>query len=446
VSNEVLGQLPQKFSDLREKVAEGKATQEDFNAVLNLVNDASLSGIKGVSAFITELQKLMGQAVQTTQAVAVMANTIGAAAAMKSPARERAGGVTSDENASPFDDMLPTDGPRIQSRPLIELEGTPWIHEAKGAKGGGGGGSTKQTTTELQELNQALQALNEPFAQATTAYGTLQTALKNGTVDNDEYKASLEAIQEAFMAAGGSSDQWAQIMTTNGKKVADSSKEWSGLVKGFVSDLVGGLRQGKSLWESFGDAVNNVLDKIIDKLLNQFIDAIFTSNKAASGIGGGIGGGAGGGGFLGGILSWFGGLFSAKGNVFDGGVSGFAKGGSFTNSIISSPTAFAFGKGGSNLGIMGEAGPEAVMPLKRGPNGSLGVQMHGGGGAANQNNITIAPVINVEGSSGNEAQDQKQAARISEAVTDAVNKIVDERMLANTAYGGVMKPRGYGGN
>lgn len=31
------------------------------------------------------------------------------------------------------------------------------------------------------------------------------------------------------------------------------------------------------------------------------------------------------------------------------------------------------------MGEMGEAGPEAIMPLKRGPNGSLGVQMHGGG-------------------------------------------------------------------
>lgn len=44
----------------------------------------------------------------------------------------------------------------------------------------------------------------------------------------------------------------------------------------------------------------------------------------------------------------------------------FAKGGSFVNSIVSSPTLFAFGRGGSKLGLMGEAGPEAIMPMSGG--------------------------------------------------------------------------------
>ncbi len=39
---------------------------------------------------------------------------------------------------------------------------------------------------------------------------------------------------------------------------------------------------------------------------------------------------------------------------------------------------FAFAKGG----VMGEAGPEAIMPLKRGPDGTLGVRAQGGGGGA----------------------------------------------------------------
>jgi len=45
----------------------------------------------------------------------------------------------------------------------------------------------------------------------------------------------------------------------------------------------------------------------------------------------------------------------------------YAKGGAFTNSIVNTPTQF-------DMGLMGEAGPEAIMPLKRGPDGSLGVQ------------------------------------------------------------------------
>ena len=57
-------------------------------------------------------------------------------------------------------------------------------------------------------------------------------------------------------------------------------------------------------------------------------------------------------------------ISSAKGNVFGDGA------------LITGPTAVP-------LSIMGEAGPEAVMPLQRGPGGRLGVAMWGG--AANDN-------------------------------------------------------------
>ena len=69
-------------------------------------------------------------------------------------------------------------------------------------------------------------------------------------------------------------------------------------------------------------------------------------------------------------------LESAKGNVFDVGLRQFAKGGTFTNSIVDSPTMFKFAKG---TGLMGEAGPEAIMPLKRDSSGNLGVRSDSGG-------------------------------------------------------------------
>ena len=68
----------------------------------------------------------------------------------------------------------------------------------------------------------------------------------------------------------------------------------------------------------------------------------------------------------------------AKGGVYDAGLQKFGKGGMFTNSIVSSPTLFKFAKG---TGLMGEAGPEAIMPLKRDSNGNLGVRAGGGGGS-----------------------------------------------------------------
>lgn len=63
--------------------------------------------------------------------------------------------------------------------------------------------------------------------------------------------------------------------------------------------------------------------------------------------------------------------FAKGGSFSQGRVLPFAKGG-----VVSSPTSFAM-RGGT--GSMGEAGPEAIMPLARGPDGSLGVRAGGGG-------------------------------------------------------------------
>lgn len=68
---------------------------------------------------------------------------------------------------------------------------------------------------------------------------------------------------------------------------------------------------------------------------------------------------------------------NALGGAYDQGRVAFAKGGTFSNTIVTRPTTFAFANG---AGLMGEAGPEAIMPLKRGANGSLGVQGGSGGG------------------------------------------------------------------
>ena len=78
------------------------------------------------------------------------------------------------------------------------------------------------------------------------------------------------------------------------------------------------------------------------------------------------------------------GLFGfAKGGAFSGGVpvTAFASGG-----VVGGPTLFGM-RGG--LGLMGEAGPEAVMPLKRGRDGKLGVAA-AGGGTTIVNNYNVA--------------------------------------------------------
>ena len=67
--------------------------------------------------------------------------------------------------------------------------------------------------------------------------------------------------------------------------------------------------------------------------------------------------------------------FFADGGVFQGGsqIQAYADGG-----VVGGPTYFPMNDG--RTGLMGEAGPEAIMPLKRGKNGKLGVQAEGGAG------------------------------------------------------------------
>lgn len=117
------------------------------------------------------------------------------------------------------------------------------------------------------------------------------------------------------------------------------------------------------------------------------------------------------GGSGGGLLGFLGGMLGAKssaastvtGSATGSGVMSalqdlgvFAKGDVFTNSpslsqysnqIHSSPKLFAFAKG---AGVFGEAGPEAIMPLTRGPDGNLGVRATGGAGR------TVVPSVNVQ--------------------------------------------------
>ena len=80
------------------------------------------------------------------------------------------------------------------------------------------------------------------------------------------------------------------------------------------------------------------------------------------------------GGLLGGLIA------NARGNVLSGGrVEPFAAGG-----IVNSPVLFPLRHG---TGLMGEAGPEAIMPLARGADGRLGVRLGGGGSASITVNI-----------------------------------------------------------
>lgn len=124
----------------------------------------------------------------------------------------------------------------------------------------------------------------------------------------------------------------------------------------------------------------------------------------------------------------------AKGGAWNGGVQMFAKGGAFTNSILSKPTAFGLAGGGT--GIMGEAGPEAIMPLARGADGSLGVQMVGGTGGGStvvQVNVPVAVTLEDRSSDGMELD----SAALQQNLERQMQGVAERAIAVSWRAGGV---------
>lgn len=124
----------------------------------------------------------------------------------------------------------------------------------------------------------------------------------------------------------------------------------------FADFFITGMQDSEKLGEAFSKMVSSMISDLA-KLFMKMI--IIGSIKKLFNLD--LGGG--------------GGLFSAKGNVISGGNIG-----KFTNKVVAGPTIFNYSglKPFARGGIMGEAGPEAVMPLIRTRGGNLGVRAEGG--------------------------------------------------------------------
>lgn len=153
-----------------------------------------------------------------------------------------------------------------------------------------------------------------------------------------------------------------------------------------------GKQAARNIQDSFADFLFDPFSEGLDGMLQGFAKTVqrmvaeAAAAKIAKNLFGELAGGKGGG-LLGDIFKGItGGLFNANGNVFNqNGLVAFANGG-----VVSSPTLFKFGN--NKNGVMGEAGAEGILPLKRGTNGQLGVQLFGG---SNKTQSPINVVMNI---------------------------------------------------
>lgn len=155
------------------------------------------------------------------------------------------------------------------------------------------------------------------------------------------------------------------IRTNNAMKGLTSALE-NNLTSG-LTDIVSGT---KSVSQGFHDMAASILKDIEQVLIKALIVGPLLRSFGLSGVGGLLGGGASSGNI---VLGGAGGpgqfTTHAHGNMFaNGNVIPFAQGG-----IVDSPTI-------APMALFGESGPEAIVPLRRGPDGNLGIASAGGGG------------------------------------------------------------------
>jgi tape measure domain-containing protein len=174
----------------------------------------------------------------------------------------------------------------------------------------------------------------------------------------------------------------------------------------FMSAITGSATAQEALANFFSNTAKFFLDmaaQIIQKMITMAI-----LNQVVGLLPGGNVGGGGGGDIFADIAAR-GGLRMKNGGAFDkGGLVPFAMGG-----IVDKPTMFAYANGGvGRFGIMGEAGPEAILPLQRGPGGKLGVQASG--------SSVGDVVVNVDASGTRAQGDNQSASQLGNVIGAAV--------------------------
>jgi tape measure domain-containing protein len=200
--------------------------------------------------------------------------------------------------------------------------------------------ANKITVTEFNvELNKLeLSRLREGVRNGTTSVLELNKAIlaTQETVTSDSFK---QGLADYVNSAGTLSQNVASAVSNTFNRLEDSFVEF--------------IQTGKFNFKEFTKSILEDLQRIIIRQL--------VIRNLANALGGAIGGNTG-------AAITGGATPNAKGNAFGrSGIIPFASGG-----VVNSPTMFGFG--GGKTGLMGEAGPEAILPLTRSSTGDLGVK------------------------------------------------------------------------
>lgn len=241
------------------------------------------------------------------------------------------------------------------------------------------------------------------FGTQAEAVNLLNQKFASGKIDVYEFNKQMTEISDKFHPGSslftGIADYISSAGTLSQNVASAITNTFTSLEKSFLDFI----ETGKFNFQDFTKSVLADLNKIIVKslIIRPLAEAIigFVPTGGASGANATTANG-------GGIYDSVGqvGRMAAKGAAFDGMASNFfANGG-----VVSGRTGFNYG--GGKKGVMGEAGPEAILPLSRNKNGELGVATSGG------SNVTVNVINNGDSSIKQEERQGPGGERILDII------------------------------
>ncbi len=271
-----------------------------------------------------------------------------------------------------------------------------------------------------QQSNDRVLQLQTELAQATTEKQRqeLQAQIdlereylpKRIQAQKEGYQQMDKARQDWLAGAASGARTWFEQIDDTASQTRSAMMRG---LDGLNDELHTFVTTGKA---SFRSLTTSVLSDLARIAQNKFITSLISSMSGSSN------------GVVSAISSYF--TANAKGGVYSSPSLS-----AFSNGIYNSPQFFAFAKG---AGVFGEAGPEAIMPLTRAADGSLGVRALGGGGAQTVGGNTFE--INTNVTVGTASTSQSVTSNTNDSYAMQLSK-----MIADVARGVVAQESQPGG-
>lgn len=275
----------------------------------------------------------------------------------------------------------------------------------------------EQKNTDLLRQRQAGE-IDETFYQQGLALN--KRYLEERLRDQEGYYAASDAQRDDWMT--GLSEgyaNWVDEATDYSSMAADGMKQAMGGAVTTITDMLNG---NVDSWKDWGVSVLKIIQNV---LVNMAVANGVSSIGSLFSFGASSAAAASSGTAIQNAGANF--TFNAKGNVYDSPSLS-----AYSNGVFQTPQLFAFAKG---AGVFAEAGPEAIMPLTRAADGSLGVRAVGtGGGQA----VSSAPqvYITIDGNGNTQTQTSLGLEQFGAEVGEFVDRRYKQNVMRDIRPGG----------